>query len=166
MKMPSSFSSSITALLLAAGLTLPAFAQSEPTKPEPAAEAPPQPQPVQSEQPAPAPTPPKDEAVPATEVTDPATPRASQPVDEFARIDTDRDGRISAKEYAASDRAALDMTAAGKRSGSEAPRGGFDLRNNEGNPQRSGFFRRLDADDDGYISREELAAGGNLKPET
>lgn len=88
------------------------------------------------------------------------SPRASENDagyrDEFDRIDTDRDGRVSPKEYASSDLAAIDMVASGKRSGTEAPRGGFDLRNNEGRPDRSTFFRRLDTDKDGYLSRDEV----------
>lgn len=53
--------------------------------------------------------------------------------------------------------AAVDMVVAGKRRGSEAPHGGFDLRNNEGRPDRTKFFRRRDTDHDGYLSRPEVA---------
>lgn len=146
-------------LVLAGGLILPLAAQKEPDAPGAAQISPPN----QTERPAPAP----DEKARESDAGGASRPDVSRaPVDDFARADTDRDGRVSPKEYAASDVAAIDMTAAGKRSGSEAPRGGFDLHNNEGNPQRSSFFRRLDTNKDGYLSREEFASdnrGGTKK---
>lgn len=149
MKMPS-YSKPIALAVLAGGLALPLSAQKEPDAPGAAQVS----SPDQTGRPAPAPP----EKTQASDAGGKTPSRASAPMDDFARADTDRDGRISPKEYAASDVAALDMTAAGKRSGSEAPRGGFDLHNNEGNPQRSSFFRRLDADDDDYLSRAEFEA--------
>jgi Ca2+-binding EF-hand superfamily protein len=87
----------------------------------------------------------------------PARPPPSRsPDDEFVQIDTDHDGRISATEYAASPRSAIDRIAAGKRQGPAGVTGGFDLRNNEGRPDRSKFFRKLDKNRDGYLSRSEL----------
>ena len=75
--------------------------------------------------------------------------------DDFAQTDLNHDGRISASEYAASPQSAIDRIAAGKRRGPAGITGGFDLANNEGNPERSRFFRRLDLNGDGSISREE-----------
>lgn len=82
-------------------------------------------------------------------------PRTS-PGDEFAQMDTDGDGRVSGDEYAASPRSARDRIAAGKRLGPVGLTGGFELHNNEGRPDRSRFFRELDVDHDGYLSRNEL----------
>ena len=65
---------------------------------------------------------------------------------------------MSAAEYAASPQSAVDRIAAGKRQGSAGIAGGFDLAHNEGRPDRSKFFKRLDADGDGYISRSEFGA--------
>jgi hypothetical protein len=76
--------------------------------------------------------------------------------DEFAEMDINGDGRISPEEYASSPREALDRIAEGKRGGPMGATGGFDLHNNEGNPNRSKFFRRLDANHDGFLSRSEL----------
>ncbi|HWA28409.1 MAG TPA: hypothetical protein VG734_22355 [Lacunisphaera sp.] len=101
-----------------------------------------------------APSPPKVGA--AHSATVPA-PEHAAAKDEFGQIDTDHDGRISAVEYGASPREALDRVADGKRAGAVGLTGGFDLARNEGRPERSRFFRRLDTDHDGYISRRELS---------
>ena len=90
---------------------------------------------------------------PQEPVNPPAKEAEKPAVDDFAQIDLDRDGRISATEYAASPQSAIDRIAAGKRSGPAGITGGFDLANNEGNPERSRFFRRLDVNKDGHISR-------------
>ena len=82
------------------------------------------------------------------------------PKDEFAQMDGDGDGRISAAEYAASPQSAIDRIAAGKRQGPAGITGGFSLANNEGQPDRSRFFKKLDADGDGYLSRSEVNAAG------
>jgi hypothetical protein len=73
-------------------------------------------------------------------------------------MDTDHDGRVSPEEYGSSPRAAVDLAADGKRQGTETPNGGFGLANNEGRPDRSKYFRRLDTNHDGYLSRQELQA--------
>jgi Ca2+-binding EF-hand superfamily protein len=98
-------------------------------------------------------------SLPATPAeTRPAEPGRNQPdagaktpqataEDGFARMDTDGDGRVSAGEYVASDQAAVDRIAEGKRIG---PAG------ENGRPERSRFFRQQDADGDGYLSRGEL----------
>src|SRR4051812_42124583 len=87
----------------------------------------------------------------------PARPSPSvSPGDEFVQMDTDHDGRVSATEYAASPQSAIDRIAAGKRQGPAGITGGFDFRNNEGRPGRSKFFRKLDKNHDGYLSRSEL----------
>lgn len=100
-----------------------------------------------------------DEHPPSGPVDEPdAEQRSTGPTDEFAQIDTDRDGRISAVEYSASPRAAVERIAAGKETGQAGASGGFDLHNNEGRPDQSKFFRRLDINRDGYLSREELDA--------
>lgn len=121
-------------LFLAFALVLPASAQSDATAPE---------------------APSDQKEAPGRGASTEATPK-----DEFAEIDTDRDGRISAQEYASSPRSAVDQVAAGERRGTAAPKGGFGLANNEGRPDRSKFFRKLDTNRDGYISREELQADG------
>lgn len=144
---------SLALLLVTSGLALPLAAQKEPDAPGAAQVS----SPNQSAAPAPAP----DHKAQASD-SGGKTPEPSGKLDDFARADSDHDGRVSPKEYAASDVAAVAMVASGKRSGSEAPRGGFDLHNNEGNPQRSSFFRRLDADKDGFLSRDEFAAAGTL----
>lgn len=76
--------------------------------------------------------------------------------DDFARIDTDRDGRISAIEYASSEAATLDAVAAGERRGSKNLHHGSTLANHEGRAPAD--FRRLDLDKDGYLTRSEWAA--------
>ncbi|HEY8994693.1 MAG TPA: hypothetical protein VIM71_08535 [Lacunisphaera sp.] len=91
---------------------------------------------------------------------DPAEkPRASAK-DEFAQMDTDHDGRVSAAEYSASPRSSLDRIAEGKQDGTGGPTGGLGLRDSEGRPDRSTFFRRLDTNRDGYLSRRELGMPG------
>jgi hypothetical protein len=87
-----------------------------------------------------------------------AEPQQPSPKDEFAQMDSDNDGRISAYEYAASPQSAIDRIAAGKRNGPAGITGGFGLANNEGRPDRSRFFKKLDADGDGYLSRSEVSA--------
>lgn len=155
--MPSCFVPVMTCFFLAGGLVHPVSAQTSSKPPDSpdaaplakAAEAVRQPAPTGSD------TAPKSDAGGKT------SPGASvQLSDDFARADTDRDGRVSAQEYAGSDVAAVDMVAAGKRDGTEAPRGGFGLRDNEGRPDRSIFFRQRDADHDGYLSRSELGLPG------
>lgn len=146
MKLPSYLPAAVAMLALAGGLASPVPAQHEPAAPDKTKSPPP---------------PAVDQSAHKSDAGGTPLPRASRNDsgrrDEFDRIDTDRDGRVSPKEYAASDRAAVDMVAAGERDGVEAPNGGFELRNNEGRPDRSKFFRRLDTDKDGYISREELS---------
>ena len=78
--------------------------------------------------------------------------------EEFTQIDTDHDGRISPEEYSASPRAAAERAAAGKRDGAAGNTGGFGLANNEGREDRSSFFRKLDKNDDGYVTEDELRA--------
>jgi hypothetical protein len=80
------------------------------------------------------------------------------PKDDFAQMDADNDGRVSPDEYAASPQSAVDRIAAGKRQGPAGITGGFSLANNEGRPDRSRFFRKLDADGDGYLIRNEVSA--------
>jgi hypothetical protein len=94
------------------------------------------------------------------EPTGPArtSPTETPARDDFAEADANHDGRVSPDEYAASPRSALDRIAAGKRDGAAGPTGGFDFRNNEGNPQRSSSFKQRDANDDGFLNREELLA--------
>lgn len=151
MKMPSALSSSIALLVLTGGLALSAPAQHEPARPAPA-EA------TQATKPAPA----ADHSAHASAAADKPAPQAPARGDDFAQTDTDRDGRISAKEYAASPLGAVAMVAAGKRSGTEAAHGGFSFGTNEGRPDQSKFFRRLDTDGDGFLSRGELGAGQAL----
>lgn len=147
MKLPSYLPAAGILLALAGGLASPVSAQHERAAPDKTKSPPP---------------PAVDQSAHKSDAGGTPLPRAgrndSNRRDEFDRIDTDRDGRISPKEYAASDRAAVDMVAAGERDGVEAPNGGFELRNNEGRPDRSKFFRRLDTDKDGYISRDELSS--------
>lgn len=90
--------------------------------------------------------------------TNPEKPTHTDNRDEFTRMDLDGDGKISPQEYASSELGTLDLIAAGKRSGSEAPGEKFNLHQNENRPDRSEFFRRLDIDHDGYLSRSEVAA--------
>jgi hypothetical protein len=85
------------------------------------------------------------------------SPSEAPPRDDFAETDANHDGRVSPDEYAASPRSAVDRVALGKRDGAAGPTGGFGFRNNEGNPQRSSSFKQRDANDDGFLSREELS---------
>lgn len=82
------------------------------------------------------------------------SPRSAD--DEFGQIDTDGDGRVSAVEYASSPRSAADRIAEGRRNGAGGASGKFGLLNNEGRPDRSKLFRKLDLDRDGYLDRNEL----------
>ena len=86
----------------------------------------------------------------------------SSEVDDFARMDTDGDGRISAGEFSSSAVAATARIADGKRRGTRAPDGGFSLFNNEGRPDQAKLFRKLDGDEDGFLSRSELEASGKV----
>jgi hypothetical protein len=90
-------------------------------------------------------------------------PPASE-TDPFTRADADRDGRISADEYASSDTSAAQRVADGKRRGTRGPDGGFSLGNNEGHPERTKAFRRIDTDGDGYLSRGELEQSVRSSP--
>jgi hypothetical protein len=73
---------------------------------------------------------------------------------DFARIDTDRDGRISPVEYASSVNAAIDAVADGRRRGTKNFSAGFSLRGNEG-LEHSKEFRDLDMDGNGFLTPSE-----------
>jgi glucose/arabinose dehydrogenase len=150
MKTPS-FASSIALLFLAGGLAQAASAQAESTPSTPTA--------AQPSKPAePAAPPAADKSARKSDAGGGSAPVVSR-LDDFARADTDRDGKISVQEYAASEFAAIAMIAEGKRQGSETQHGGFSFDRNEGRPDQSKLFHRQDTDGDGYLSRAELERG-------
>lgn len=119
------------------------------------------------DRPASSPTGPEDQPPPGVGRKQPSAPTLLEPGsapepaltadEEFAQMDTDHDGRVSAQEFASSPRSWVDQAANGKRRGAAGLTGGFDLRANENRPDRSPVFRARDRNHDGYLSRDELS---------
>jgi hypothetical protein len=153
MKLRASFTPAVALFLTSSGLVLGAASQPSTNTPDSPTEHRPS---APSSRATPA-------ASPANATSDAASPSggassgSTAAGDDFARMDTDRDGRVSAVEYASSEVATLDAVAAGERRGTKNFRRGSNLPNHEDRAPKA--FQRLDKNHDGYLTREEWAAG-------